>query len=250
MHILLPPSETKRDGGAVPFRLEELAFPALASRRIALRDALVELSSDHAAAMKALKLGPTQTDEVTRNAALPSAPAMPVMDRFTGVLFDALDASTLHDPAREHLAAHVLVHSALWGIVGAADPIPAYRLSHDSRIPGFALKRWWAAVITAELAGLDGLLLDLRSESYVALGPLPKRAGAHFVRVRTRMPDGTLRSLNHFNKHGKGLFVRALAEDGVRFSSVVDLQSWAAARGFELQPNTETGELDLVMPEG
>lgn len=249
MHILLPPSETKRDGGSAPFRMDGLAFPALRERREPLRDALVVLSADHDAAVKALKLGPKQADEVARNAALPAAPAMPVMDRFTGVLFDALAADSLPEAAREYLARHVVVHSALWGLVGAGDAIPAYRLSHDSRVPGFALKRWWAAANTAALAELSGLVLDLRSESYAALGPLPARDGAHFVRVRTRMPDGTLRSLNHFNKQGKGRFVRALAEDGVVATTVPELQSWAATRSFELLPNVVSGELDLVMPE-
>ncbi|NQX27989.1 peroxide stress protein YaaA [Microbacteriaceae bacterium VKM Ac-2854] len=249
MHVLLPPSETKRDGGSVSFRIDALAFPELRERRAALRDALVALSADHDAAVKALKLGPKQADEVGRNAALLEAAAMPVMDRFTGVLYDALDAGSLDSDARRYLAEHVVVHSALWGLLGAGDPIPAYRLSHDSRVPGFALKRWWAAANSTAIAGLTGLVLDLRSESYAALGPLPAGDDAHFVRVRTRMPDGTLRSLNHFNKQGKGRFVRALAEDGVLATSVAQLREWAGTRSFELLPNAETGELDLVMPE-
>jgi cytoplasmic iron level regulating protein YaaA (DUF328/UPF0246 family) len=249
VYVLLPPSETKRDGGSDAFRMEGLAFRELHERREALRDAVVALSADHDAAVKALKLGPKQSDEVARNAALPGAAAMPVMDRFTGVLYDALDAGSLDDGARAYLAEHVLVHSALWGLVGAGDLIPAYRLSHDSRVPGFALKRWWATANTQVLAGLTGLVLDLRSESYAALGPLPSRDGAHFVRVRTRMPDGALRSLNHFNKQGKGRFVRALAEDRVRADSIAELQAWTVKRSFELLPNAATGELDLVMPE-
>lgn len=249
MHILLPPSETKREGGSSVFALEDLAFPELTARRRGLSDALIALSVDREAAARALKLGPRQLGEIERNAALRLAPAMPVVDRFDGVLFDALDASTLTIGARALLGRTVIVQSALWGPVGALDGIPAYRLSHDSRIPGFPLKRWWSEAAGEALASLDGLVLDLRSEAYAALGPLASADDRFFVRVRSRDASGRLRNLNHFNKQSKGRFVRALAEDGVETDSVRGLVSWAAGRGFELSPNADSGELDLVVQE-
>lgn len=232
------------------FSLERLAFPELAERRRVLLEALVALSADPAAAARALKLGPRQLGEIERNAALPTAPGMPAVDRFDGVLFDALDAGSLSTPAREWLDDHVLIQSALWGPVGALDAIPAYRLSHDSRIPGVPLRRWWAAVASGVLGSLPGLVLDLRSEVYAALGPLTPGESRWFVRVRSRDAEGRLRSLNHFNKLGKGRFVRALAEDGVADETLEGLASWAAGRGFELAPSSRAGELDLVVAEG
>ncbi|MWV50393.1 peroxide stress protein YaaA [Rathayibacter sp. VKM Ac-2803] len=250
MHVLLPPSETKRSGGSTPFVLEELAFPELTERRGLLRDALVELSRDREASARALKLGPRQLEEIDRNAALTAPVGMAAVDRFDGVLFDALDAGSLDAEAREALGRTVLIQSALWGPVGALDEIPAYRLSHDSRIPGFPLKRWWSQPAAAVLAGLGGLVLDLRSEAYAALGPLVAGEDRRFVRVRSRDASGTLRNLNHFNKQGKGRFVRALVEDGVQTDSLGELADWARGRGFELAPNRESGELDLVVREG
>ena len=247
MHVLLPPSETKRDGGSAEFRVEELSFPGLTERRVALRDALVALAGDRDAAARALKLGPRQLGEIERNAALPTASAMPAVDRFDGVLFDALEAASLSAGARGVLGRIVVVQSALWGPVRGLDGIPAYRLSHDSRIPGMPLKRWWAAEAGRELSALPGLVLDLRSESYAALGPLQPGDGRFFVRVRSRDASGQLRNLNHFNKQGKGLFVRALAEDGVETDSLAELVEWAASRGFVLAPNAGSGELDLVV---
>src|SRR6187455_2479350 len=134
MRLLLPPSETKRDGGdGGPVDLELLALPELNDARRELMDAL---AADHDVAMRALKLGPRQSAEVERNRRLHDAPSMPAIDRYTGVLFDALDARTLSAEARSYAADTVMVHSALFGLIGALDPIPAYRLSHDSRIPG------------------------------------------------------------------------------------------------------------------
>lgn len=248
MHVLLPPSETKRSGGSSVFVLEDLAFPELAERRRELRDALVRLARDRDASARALKLGPRQLSEIDRNAALMTAPAMPAVDRFDGVLYDSLDAVSLGAAGRAFLGATVLVQSALWGPVRASDPIPAYRLSHDSRVPGMPLKRWWAAEAGRALASLDGLVLDLRSEAYAALGPLSGES-RRFVRVRSRGADGSLRNLNHFNKQSKGFFVRALAEDGFSTDSIEELVAWSAGRGFELGVNAQSGELDLVVPE-
>jgi len=253
--ILLPPSETKRDGGAgSPLALERLRFPVLNPVRRDVLDALAELSADHDASVKALKLGPKQAGEVERNRAVPSAPTLRALERYTGVLYDALDAGSLSDAEWEVAAESVAVQSALLGLVGAADPIPAYRLSFDSRLGtkrgAASLKKRWAAAGAAALAERDGLLLDLRSEGYAALAPLPERDGAHYVRVLARGDDGQVRALNHFNKQAKGLLTRALIEAGAGFGSTGELLDWAAAEGYELRlADDGSGDLLLVVPE-
>lgn len=247
MLILLPPSETKRDGGdgqALDTAL--LRFPGLSSSRNELVSALVGLAADERATISALKLGPTQLAEVARNRVASSSPTMPVIDRYTGVLYDALDAGTLSDDARRFAGDHLVVHSALLGPVGGLDPVPAYRLSHDSRLPGFVLKRHWARPVAAELSAVPGLLLDMRSEGYAALGPLPQRAGAVYLRVLTQAADGTRRALNHFNKQGKGRFTRALLDAAVDHPDVDALLRWASAAGWRLEVHKRSAEDDHV----
>ncbi|SMQ70517.1 hypothetical protein SAMN06295909_2089 [Plantibacter sp. VKM Ac-1784] len=253
MLILLPPSETKRDGGdgrALDTAL--LRFPGLSSSRNDCLEALVSLAADEAATVKALKLGPKQLGEVQRNRAAATSPTMPAIDRYTGVLYDALDAATLPQEARRFAAEHLAVHSALLGPVGALDPIPAYRLSHDSRLPGFVLKRHWAGQVARELNAVPGVLLDLRSEGYAALGPLPDRVGAVYLRVLTVGDDGRRRALNHFNKQGKGRFTRALLEAGVDHPDVESLLDWARSTGWVLDVHARAddgrvAELALVV---
>jgi cytoplasmic iron level regulating protein YaaA (DUF328/UPF0246 family) len=238
--ILLPPSETKRDGGGGrALDCANLRFPGLSSLRGELVDAVVSLASDEAATITALKLGPKQHGEVARNRVLASSPTMPAIDRYTGVLYDGLDAPSLSDAARAFAGEHLVVHSALLGPVGGLDEVPAYRLSHDSRVPGFVLRRHWAAPVAAELAATTGLLLDLRSEGYVGLGPVPVRPGAVFLRVLTEGPDGARRALNHFNKQAKGRFTRALLDAGLDFQTIDELVDWAAIAGFRLEPHGE-----------
>jgi cytoplasmic iron level regulating protein YaaA (DUF328/UPF0246 family) len=194
--------------------------------------------------MAALHLGPTQRFEVDRNRSVSSSPTLPAIERYTGVLYDAIDVHTLDSAARRFLGEHLAIHSALFGMIGANDPIPAYRFSHDSRIPGSSLVKIWRADNAAVLARQQGLVLDLRSESYVHLGPAGD--GSYFLRVVTEDGAGTKRALNHFNKHGKGELVRLLAAAGHDFAAVDELLGWARAAGVRLERGAP-GELDLVV---
>lgn len=251
MLFLLPPSETKRAGGdGAPLDLSRLSFADLAPLRRDLADRLVALSADEAAAMRALKLGPRLAGEVQHNRELQTSATMPALDRFTGVLFDALDAGTLDAHARSFGADRVVVHSALFGLVGAMDPIPAYRLSHDSRIPGVALKRFWREAIAQRIASHDGLVVDLRSEAYADLGQAPVRDDSVFVRVVAVDDGGRRRALNHFNKQVKGRFTRRLLQTRPQLDSVDELVRWAADEGFRMALGASKAgsvvELDLV----
>lgn len=247
MLILLPPSETKRPGGrGRPVDEASLALPALAPQRSAVIDALIALSADEDHAARVLKLGATQRGEVAVNAALRSAPTMPAIDRYTGVLYDALDAASLPAAPRRWLGAHVLIHSAPFGPVGALDPIPAYRLGAAASLPALpALKRVWADAVTAALADESPrFVLDLRSEAYVALGPLPDAVPSAYVRVVSEADGGAVRALNHFNKHAKGALVRRLADERPRIASRGAFVRWADASGLRVRDGA-SGELEL-----
>jgi cytoplasmic iron level regulating protein YaaA (DUF328/UPF0246 family) len=246
MLILLPPSETKRTGGDDPqLSVAGLRFPRLAALRGDLVRDVALLAQDSEASMRALKLGPRLANEVGRNLEVADSPTMPALDRYTGVLYDALESASLAEADRCFAGEHLVIHSALFGPVSALDGIPAYRLSHDSRVPGIQLKRYWSTAVTRELSG-SGLILDLRSEGYVALGPVAGNPQAYFLRVVTIGPDGTSRALNHFNKSAKGLLTRQLLMNGQDFASVHDLLAWAVKAGIGLTLGGP-GELVLVV---
>ncbi len=247
MLILLPPSETKRAGGrARPLDVAALALPTLAPQREAVIDALTALSADEDAAARVLKLSERQRGDIADNAALRSAQTLPAVDRYTGVLFDALDAGTLPVAARRWLGGHVLVHSAPFGPVGALDAIPTYRLAAGASLPGLApLRRHWASAVTAALAeAAPRFVLDLRSEAYAALGPVPDGIRTAYLRVVTAGEDGRVRALNHFNKHAKGALVRRLAHERPRISSAEAFVAWAGEAGLAVRRGAP-GELDL-----
>lgn len=249
MKILLPPSETKRPGGSgAPLDLDGLALPALRHERSAVIDALVQLASDESAARRVLKLSERQLGDIEHNRMLYASATMPAVDRYTGVLFDALDARTLAPAARRWLGAHVWIHSAPFGPVAALDSIPAYRLAAGTSLPGVpALRRHWSEATSAAVAAAKpDFVLDLRSEAYVALGPIPATVPSAYVRVVTD-DGGASRALNHFNKKSKGELVRALAEDRPRVRSFAGLHDWADRRGITLRESGDPGVVELVV---
>jgi cytoplasmic iron level regulating protein YaaA (DUF328/UPF0246 family) len=248
MLVLLPPSETKRAGGVPDTRLDysALSWPELTPQRRAAVDGVRRLARNLGAATAALRLGRTLAAEVARNRVILTSPVMPAIDRYDGVLYEGLDAATLSSEQRAFAERHVAIASAAFGLTGAGDPIPAYRLSHDSRLPGLSLVKLWRAPIAAVLASTEGLLLDLRSEAYAALGPLPDRPDAVFVRVVSEDPAGRRRALNHFNKTGKGEFTRRLVEAGIAHPDVDALLAWARGVGIRLERGAPR-ELDLVV---
>lgn len=248
MRILLPPSETKRSGGGGAFHPETLSFDALlGSTRREVRSALETLSRDEPDAVKALKLGAKSRGELAHNLALGAAPAMPAIERYTGVLYDALDAPSLSPTGRQWVDAHVLVQSALFGLIAAPDRIPQYRLSASSKLPGLSLKSHWREAHAALDWASLGWVLDLRSNDYAALAPVPPGLGQHLA-VASRGPEGRVRALNHFNKAAKGDLVRRLAESGAQLDGPESFTRWAQREGLEVID--EAGTLTLVTTLG
>ncbi len=247
MIVLLPPSETKRVGGeGPPLRLDALSFPALGPLREELVGELVELAADPSASRRALGLSAAQDAEVERNAMLRSAPTLPAITRYTGVLYDALDVASLSGVAASRALARLAVGSALFGLLCADDPIPAYRLSATSKLPGqpSLATRWRPHLepVLTELAATE-LVVDLRSGSYAALGRLPNAVD---VDVVAEHGNGRRTVVSHFNKAHKGRLARVLA---TARSEPNDAAAVAAvARRAGLRVERRDAHLTVVVP--
>lgn len=246
MLLLLPPSETKRDGGTTDDALDlaRLSFPELSPQRRKALAGLRKLSRNATQSAAALKLGPKQSFEIDRNRAISTSPLLPALERYTGVLYDGLDTPTLTPEQRAFAGRHVAIHSALFGLLSADDQIPAYRLSHDSRLPELSLRSLWRPAITGVLESRGGVILDLRSEAYASLGPAP--SGSWYLRVVSEGSGGRRVALSHFNKKAKGEFTRAVIEAGIEHPDAASLLAWANSVGIRLELGAP-GEIDLVV---
>ncbi|MGH3897066.1 MAG: YaaA family protein [Pseudonocardiaceae bacterium] len=246
MLVLLPPSETKASGGdRPPLRLDTLSHAELTPTRRKLVDELVRLAGDTSAGRIALRLSERQDGELALNAALWNAPTLPALHRYTGVLFTALDTSSLRSGA----AARLAVASALFGLLAADDPVPAYRLSASSSLPeAGTLRSVWRPVLPSVLARVTDLVVDLRSGAYAALAPLQD---AVTVRVLCADSNGLSRGggrpISHHNKAHKGRLARLLATAPREVSDADGVARVAHRGGLRVQ---RTGEhaLDLIVP--
>jgi uncharacterized protein len=234
--VLLPPSETKRDGGdGPPLRLDALSSPELGPLRATLVDELIELAADRPAARRALGISAAQDGEIDRNAALLNAPSMPAIERYTGVLYDALDVGSLRGAAASRARSRLAVGSALFGLLRAEDAVPAYRLSAGSKLPGgTTLAARWRPVLEPVLAKMasDELIVDLRSGSYTALGRLP---GAIDVNVVAEHGDGRRSIVSHFNKAHKGRLARVLASSRSEPTDAAAVATLARRAGMRVE---------------
>ena len=241
MRILLSPSETKSVGGSgAPLDLAALSLPSLTETRRVVADAMVALcTNDPAGAQDALGLSDALADEVTLDAALWTSPTAPALSRYTGVLYDALDPASFTAVTRARAESRLWIGSALFGLVAAADPIPHYRLSSGTKIPGLGtLRSVWRPALTEALAEWsDELVLDLRSGSYHQLGPVP---GAVTVEVVTEYPDGSRKVVSHFSKHHKGLLARTLATSRAELADLTSLLRVARRAGHTIERTSET----------
>lgn len=247
MNVLLPPSETKAPGGDGPaLALAGLGFPGLNQRRADLIAAVTAVCADPVAARTALGVAASKDAEIVATAGLRTAGTRPALHRYTGVLYDHLDVAGLPPAARARAAERLLITSALFGLVRGGDLIPAYRFSAGSRLPGCGpVAAIWRPALAPVLAGLDGLVVDLRSGAYAAFAPAP---GAVTVRVLSEAVPGDPASrsvVSHFSKAAKGRLARALVATRSSVEDVPALIRVARRAGLRVE---RTGErtIDVV----
>jgi cytoplasmic iron level regulating protein YaaA (DUF328/UPF0246 family) len=193
--LLLPPSEGKAVGGTGPaWPAGPQRFPTLEHARRTVLDALGD---------------PTVTDGRTR----------PAIERYTGVLYGALDYGSLPPAQRRRIDAQVVIVSGLWGLVAPRDRIPAYRLKMGASLPSLGkLSTWWRPTLSPlldELAGRRTVWNLLPIEHDAAW----RSSRRHGRTVRVRFLDDVERdgrrelvAVNHWNKLLKGALVRYVVE--------------------------------------
>ena len=243
MLILLPPSETKRPGG-VGISIDKLAiiWAALDPARDQLITGTQKVCSNPKKAAETFKLGPKSLGDLEANKNLMTAPTMPAIERYAGVLFDALDYKSLDEVAKTRVSEQLFIQSALFGLLPATEQIPYYRFSATTKLPKLKLRELWTEAHKAVWPRLTKPILDMRSKSYAQLNPIPNELESYELDVF----DETGKALNHFNKKAKGLFVRAAMTHGIE--TVNDLPRIAKAANLKVE--IDGSSVRLITPKG
>lgn len=222
MLFLLPPSETKRvGGGSLTIDQVALTFGGLNKAR----EAVIAAAGAES---------------------LLTAPTMRAIERYTGTLFGAIHGRGLKGTPTEHNSltaseiarakSTVLIQSAMFGLIPSTDLIPEYKLSPSKLLNGLNLKKLWSDAhlgIWPRLTG--GLIIDLRSKAYAELAPIPEGIEHYIVTVEVENPDGSRRTLNHFNKKAKGQLVRAALTAKKAPETLPELKACAKRVGLTIE---------------
>ena len=144
--ILVPPAEGKQPGGnpLAPDIFDLRAsgtfnfFRELNPERKHLMRTLeqVVVQNEGLEALFGVK-GDALAETVEANRALFGAPLMAALDRYSpGVMYAAMDFSSLPTGAQRRLLEHTIIFSGLFGLLRPDDLIPMYRLKMDATLPG------------------------------------------------------------------------------------------------------------------
>src|SRR6478736_5928769 len=118
--LLLPPSEGKAAGGTgAPWAPATMVAPELDARRAKAMVALVRaMKGSGVARGKLLGVKGVALEAATEaNREVAAGPTLPAIDRYTGVLYDALAYATRPAAIRTRIDAQVRILSGLWGVV-------------------------------------------------------------------------------------------------------------------------------------
>lgn len=190
--ILIPPSEGKASSGHSP-PLKK--FSPTTEKLLAL----IEKTDPK-------KLYSAKTSDSTEiNKAIRTAKTLPAIQRYTGVVFDALNYETLSPQEQEYINTRVRIVSALFGILKPLDLIPNYSLS----IIKLGAAKLWKEENSQLLK--EQFILDLLPDSHAKAVSYTNGVRIDFTYER----NGKVVRAGHEGKRIKGVFVQWLAQNNI-----------------------------------
>jgi cytoplasmic iron level regulating protein YaaA (DUF328/UPF0246 family) len=167
---------------------------------------------------------------------------MPAIERYTGVLYDALDHGSLPATSRRRLAEQVLIVSGVFGLVAPPDPIPDYKLKMGVALPGIGrLATFWRPHVDRALAPLvDGRAVwNLLPNEHAAAWSGSNGAACE---ISVRFADDVVRGgrheltyVAHWNKLLKGALVRHVL--ATQLDDPAGLAAFEHPEGYRYDPS-------------
>ncbi len=198
MVILIPPSEGKTPGGVSP----ALKKPPKNSKEIIERiNAVSKLEWPKILGVK----GKALDQAVVANKEILTSKTMPAIDRYSGVVYKAIDYPSMDEQSKKYLDEHVRIVSSVFGLVKPTDLIPDYKLKIDK----LKSDKYWAPINSQALKTCFSF--DLLPLAQKKAAPIHDGKSIDFV----IMKNGKKTPAGHMGKHIKGRFIRWLCETQV-----------------------------------
>jgi hypothetical protein len=212
--ILLPPSEGKALSGTTGTKFAESsgAFgKSLGKQRTSV---IAALKQAHGGSAKLLGVSGAHLARAQQaNMAVRGAKTLPASHRYTGVVWDHLDLSSLPLALQKIAAKNIVIVSGLLGLVTAGDPTPDYRLKIGASLaPMGKLSSWWRDELSRSLnkycAG--AVVISLLPQEHSAAFVADEKAIDQFLHVDLATKSG--KAGGHDAKAAKGRLARHLLQ--------------------------------------
>ncbi len=149
----------------------------------------------------------------------------PAIFTYTGEAYNALDAKTLTDEEILFLNDHLLIFSALYGLLKPLSPITLYRLDMINKFE-INLKTYWQDQLINYLNQQNKPLLNLASDEFFSIiDDSSLKVPVYHVHFQTRK-DGKNKVVSAHAKKARGAFTRALIKQGFSDLSQIEVEDF------------------------
>lgn len=176
--ILLPPSEGKSKAGdeTKPYRMVKNlrkynSFINLEIEREfiynSLRDSLQKLSESELEKVFELK-GSNLQEAIEVLSDLLNKETMPAIQRYSGVMFNAIEYSSLEEKRKENFDSSVIFVDGMFGLLRPQDYIPEYKLKINSKFLKIDVSKYWKEHLKSDFQELfrNKTVIDLLPEAH------------------------------------------------------------------------------------
>ena len=173
-----------------------------------------------------------------------TANSYPALQLFDGLMYRNIKRDNLSKVEQAYLEKHLMITSALYGVIPAIAPIAPHRLDFlmKLKIAGKSLKSHWQSAYEESVKG-EELIFSLLSSEFETV--FPKEVREQMVTFKFMEDrDGKLKVHSTISKKARGAFLTALMEN--QMTSVEEIKKLSFA-GFQYREDLSTSkELSFV----
>lgn len=149
----------------------------------------------------------------------------PAIYTYTGEAFKTLDPKSMSSKSLNLLNDHLLIFSALYGLLKPFTPITLYRLDFLNKFE-INLKRYWSDTVTQYLNEQNKTLVNLASQEFSQLIQKDKLMvpilNIHFLNEK----NGKRTVVSSHAKKARGHFARVLLEKGLQSITTIQVEGY------------------------